>query len=559
MSKFAIGLDYGTESGRAVVVDVGTGRQVGSAVYRYADGVISEHLPGSSTRLEPDTALQNPTDYVETLKQAVPEALAQAGVRAEDVIGIGVDFTACTILPVRADATPLRALPGWKGNPHAWVKLWKHHAAQPEADRINQVARERQEAWLPLYGGIVSSEWFHSKTLQILNDSPDAFAAADKIVEAGDWIVWQMTGVMKRNACAAGYKGLWVKGRGYPSNEFLRALDPRLDRLNETKLAGDIVPPGTPVGFLTREAAKWMGLRPGIAVAAPIIDAHAAVPGAGVTEPGRMVLILGTSTCHMILDRAHHPVPGISGVVEDGILPGLFGYEAGQAGVGDMFQWFVEHALPAAYEKRAAERGLGVYQLLEEEAAQLKPGESGLLALDWWNGCRTPLVDATLGGMLVGASLSTRARDIYRALVEATAFGTRMIIDTFEENGVSVNKMVACGGLAERNKLLLQIYADVTGRELIEAGAAQTSAHGAAMFGACAAGRVAGGYDAIAQAAKVMAPTKETSYRPNPENHAVYQELSAEYRRLHEYFGRGTNDVMKHLRAIRHAVAAPVG
>ena len=553
MTKFAIGLDFGTESGRALVVDVATGREVGSAAYRYADGVIDEHLPGTTIKLELDTALQNPNDYVETLKRAVPEALKQGGVRADDVIGIGVDFTACTILPTRTDGTPLCTLNEFKSNPHAWTKLWKHHAAQPEADRINALARERNEPWLAIYGGIVSSEWYHSKTLQILNDAPEIFNAADRIIEAGDWLVWQISGALKRNACAAGYKGLWVKGLGFPSNDFLRALDPRLDRLNETKLAGEIVAPGTSVGFLSEQAARWMGLRPGIAVAAPTIDAHAAVPGAGVTEPGRMVLILGTSSCHMILARERHLVPGISGVVEDGILPGLFGYEAGQVGVGDIFEWFVEHGTAALYKHRAKERGISAYQLLEEEAAKLEPGESGLLALDWWNGCRTPLVDANLSGLLIGATLGTRSPDIYRALIEATAFGTQMIIETFERHGVAVNEHVACGGLAERNKLLLQIYADVTGREFKEAGSGHTSALGAAMFGAYAAGRAAGGFDSLTDAAKAMAQTKDVTYKPNTQHHATYQKLFAEYRTLHEYFGRGTNDVMKRLREIRNA------
>jgi len=551
MPQFALGLDFGTESGRALVVNVATGEIVGSAVHRYADGVMDEHLPGTSIELEPDTALQNPNDYIETLKHAVPEALQQGGVRAEDVIGIGVDFTACTILPTRADGTPLCTLDEFRANPHAWVKLWKHHAAQPEADRINALARERNEPWLALYGGRISSEWYHSKTLQILNDAPEIYQAADRIVEGGDWIVWQMTGALKRNACAAGYKALWQKGMGYPSNDFLCALDPRLDRLNETKLAGEIVAPGTRVGVLTERAAQWMGLHPGIAVAAATIDAHAAVPGAGVTEPGRMVLILGTSTCHMILDRARHLVPGISGVVEDGILPGWFGYEAGQVGVGDLFEWFVEHNLDVRYAQRAQARGISPYQLLEEDAAKLQPGESGLLALDWWNGCRTPLVDANLSGVIVGLTLGTRAPEIYRALIEATAFGTQIIIETFEQNGVAVNELVACGGLAERNKLLLQIYADVTGREFVEAGSGHTSALGAAMLGAYAAGRAAGGYDSVTEAARRMFPAKRMTRQPNAIHHATYQKLFAEYRALHEYFGRGANEVMKRLRALR--------
>lgn len=551
MAKFALGLDFGTESGRALLVDVETGREVAGAECRYADGVIDEHLPGTSIKLEPNTALQNPNDYIETLKQAVPEVLKQGGARTEDVIGIGVDFTACTILPVLNDGTPLCILDQWKDNPHAWTKLWKHHAAQPEANRINALAHERTEPWLAIYGGRISSEWLLSKTLQILNDAPELYTAAEKIVEAGDWIAWQMGGVERRNACAAGYKGLWVKGLGYPSNDFLRALDPRLDNFNETKIGTPIVPPGTPIGKLTKQAAEWMGLQPGIAVAAATIDAHAAVPGSGVTAPGRMVLILGTSTCHMIVDREKHIVPGISGVVEDGILPNLFGYEAGQAGVGDIFEWFVEHNLAALYKHRAQERGISPYQLLEEETARLKPGESGLLALDWWNGCRTPLVDANLSGMIVGATLGTRAPDIYRALIEATAYGTAVIIETFEKNGVKVDELVSCGGLAERNKLLLQIYADVTGRSFREAGSSFASALGAAMFGAVAAGKMAGGHASIADAAQKMAQAKEIVHQPDSRRHATYQKLLAEYRRLLDYFGRGENDVMKRLREIR--------
>ncbi len=553
MYKFALGLDFGTESGRALLVDVSNGREVASAVLPYPDRVIDEKLPGTTIRLEPDWALQNPADYIETLRQAVPEALTQAGVRAEDVIGIGVDFTACTILPTRADGVPLCFLPEWKAHPHAWVKLWKHHAAQPEADRINELARARNESWLPTYGGKISSEWLHSKTLQIVDEAPEIYAAADRIIEAGDWLVWQLTGNEIRNACAAGYKGLWEKERGYPSNEFLVALDPQLDGLNERKLSRDIYSVGTRAGYLSRQAAEWMGLRAGTAVAVAIIDAHASVPGSGVTEPGRMVLVLGTSTCHMLVDREKHLVPGISGVVADGIIPGLFGYEAGQAGVGDTFEWFVRHATPSEYHTRAAERYVSVYQILEEEAAKLHVGEAGLLALDWWNGNRSVLVDANLSGLLIGATLGTRAPEIYRALIEATAFGTQIIVETFEQNGVRVDELVACGGLAEHNKLLLQIYADVTGREFKQAGSTQTSALGAAMFGAVAAGSANGGYDSITAAAKRMASYKEISYKPDSHNHARYQKLFIEYRRLHDYFGRGENEVMKRLRELRLA------
>jgi L-ribulokinase len=444
----------------------------------------------------------------------------------------------------------------WEGHPHAWVKLWKHHAAQPEADRITGMAHQRGEPWLERYGGRISSEWLHSKALQVLDESPEVFAAAARFLEAGDWIVWQMTGEERRNSCAAGCKGLWVDGSGFPDDDFLRALDPRMGEFNRGKHGG-VLPIGSRAGALTDRAAAWMGLLPGTPVAVATIDAHAAVPGSGVTEPGGMVLILGTSTCHMLVSREERFVPGISGVVRDSIIPGLYGYEAGQAAVGDIFEWFVRNGLSAEYSRMADERGVSPYQLLEEEAAQLRPGESGLLALDWWNGNRSVLVDATLSGMLIGATLATRPPDIYRALIEATAFGTRIIIEAFESNGIPITELVAAGGLAERNKLLLQIYADVTGREFREAGSNMASALGAAMFGAVAAGSAAGGYDSITDAARRMASFRETVYRPDPGSHAIYQKLFDEYQRLHDYFGRGGNDVMKRLREIREHPPPP--
>ena len=315
-----------------------------------------------------------------------------------------------------------------------------------------------------------------------------------------------------------------------------------------------ITPIGERAGGLTARAAEWTGLRSGTAVAIANVDAHVAVPAVTVTEPGRMVMIMGTSICHMVLSNEEHLIPGICGYVEDGIIPGLFGYEAGQSCVGDHFAWFVENCVPAAYEQEAKARGLDIHQLLEEKAAHLKPGESGLLALDWWNGNRSVLVDVDLTGLLIGATLATKPEEIYRALIEATAFGTRVIIEAFLENGVPVYELVACGGLPEKNKLLMQIYADVTGREMKVTASQQTSALGASMFGAVAAGRAVGGYDSIFEASKHMAHLKEEIFKPNPENKQVYDQLYAEYLRLHDYFGRGGNDVMKTLKRIKAAV-----
>jgi len=549
--KFAIGVDFGTESGRALLVDVATGAEVATFVHTYSHKVIDEKLPGTDIRLEPDWALQDPNDYIATFQTAIPAVIRQSGVDPADVIGVGIDFTACTMMPVKADGTPLCNLPEFKNNPHAWVKLWKHHAAQPEANKINETARALNQAWLDRYGGKISSEWFFSKTLQILDEAPDVYSAADRLLEGADWVIWQLTGVETRNSCTAGYKAMWSKREGFPPDEYFKALDPRLEHVVDEKMSRQISPIGEKAGELTAQAAAWTGLKPGTAVAVANVDAHVSVPAATVVEVGRMVMIMGTSICHMVLGKEEHLVPGICGYVEDGILPGLFGYEAGQSCVGDHFAWFVENCVPAAYEREAEKRGIDIHQLLEEKAAALKPGESGLLALDWWNGNRSVLVDVDLTGLLLGATLATKAEEIYRALIEATAYGTRVIVEALEANGVPVTELVACGGLPEKNKLLMQIYSDVTGREFKVAASKQAGALGSAMFGAVAAGKARGGYDSIFDAAQYMARLKDEVYKPIPANKQVYDQLFAEYVRLHDYFGRGENDVMKRLKKIK--------
>jgi L-ribulokinase len=553
LSRYAIGVDFGSESGRAIIVDVADGRQLATAVYPYSNGVIDERLPlaDRTVKLPPDWALQDPEDYLRVFQQTVPAILRDSGVDPADVIGLGIDFTACTMLPVKADGTPLAVIPELRANPHAWVKLWKHHAAQPEADRINETAARLGEEWLPKYGGKISSEWFFSKALQILDEAPDVYAAADRLIEAADWVVWRLTGVETRNPTTAGYKAMWSKRDGFPGNDYFAALDPRLADVVDTKMTRDIAVMGDRAGGLTDEAAAWTGLRPGTAVAVANVDAHVAVPASTVTEPGRMVAIMGTSTCHMVLAPDEHLVPGICGYVEDGILPGYFGYEAGQSCVGDHFAWFVEHAVPERYLAEARERGIDIHVLLQEHASTLRPGESGLLALDWWNGNRSVLVDAELGGLLIGATLATTAPEIYRALVEATAYGTRVIIEALEANGVPVNEVIAAGGLADKSPLIMQIYADVTGKPYRLTGSSQAPALGSAMFGAVAAGPAAGGFATIRDASRAMASLKDQVYEPDPAAGAVYDVLYREYVRLHDYFGRGENNVMKTLRGLR--------
>ena len=551
--RYALGVDFGTESGRALLVSCTDGREVGTTTYAYRHGVIDERLPGphGDVELEPDWALQDPEDYVRTFQEAVPALLAETGVDPAGVIGVGIDFTSCTMLPTLRDGTPLCLLDELRGDPHAWVKLWKHHAAQPEADRINEVAAERGERWTPRYGGRYSSEWFFSKALQILDEAPHVYARADRVIEAADWAVWQLTGRETRNSCTAGYKAIWSKRDGFPGDEFFAALDPRFEHVVDEKMSRLISPIGDRAGGLSAQAAEWMGLLPGTAVAVANVDAHVSAPAVGVTEPGTLVIIMGTSNCHILLGEGPATVEGMCGVVEDGVVPGLYGFEAGQSAVGDIFAWFTESSSPPELYEAARGRGTTVHDVLAERASQLRPGESGLLALDWWNGNRSVLVDADLRGLLVGMTLATTAPEIYRALIEATAFGTRLIVEAFEGAGVPVERIVACGGLPDRNPLLMQIYADVTNRELAVGVSSQTPALGAAMFGAVAAGAERGGYDSIVEASRRMAHLRPDTYRPDPAAHAVYDRLYSEYVRLHDLFGRGGDDVMRTLKQIQ--------
>ncbi|MGO4792284.1 ribulokinase [Paenibacillus sp. 2KB_20] len=548
---YTIGVDFGTESGRALLVDINTGQEVATHVTPYTHGVMDEVLVHSDLKLEQDWALQHPGDYMEVLQQSIPRVLLEANVSPDQVIGIGVDFTACTMMPLDAGGTPLCMLEEWRDNPHSWVKLWKHHAAQDEANLINEAAIRRGEKFLARYGGKLSSEWMLAKSLQILNEAPEIYEQAVLFMEAADWVVMQLTGQLARSSCTSGYKANWHKREGYPSKEFLKSLDPRFGDLVETKLRGPIKPLGSKAGGLTESMAAMTGLLPGTAIAVAIIDAHAMVPAVSVVTPGKLVLAMGTSTCHLILSDKEVTGEGICGVVEDGIIPGYYGYEAGQSAVGDIFAWYVEEAVPEYVRRKASEERLGIHEWLETEAAGYAPGQSGLLALDWWNGSRSVLMDADLSGVMLGLTLQTKPAEIYRALLEATAFGTRAIIDAFTVSGVEVQELYACGGLPQRNRLLMQIYADVTGKELKVADTIQTAAFGAAMFGAVAAGKEQGGFGSIVEAAEAIARVRKETFKPIEANVRVYDQLYKEYKGLHDYLGRGENGVLKRLKALR--------
>ncbi|MEY3686977.1 MAG: L-ribulokinase [Actinomycetota bacterium] len=542
--KYVIGVDYGTLSGRALIVRVSDGKEMGSAVFDYPNAVMDRVLNSSGKALGPDWALQDPNDYVEVLKHAVPEALKLSGINAADVVGIATDFTACTMIPVLEDGTPLCQLPEYKDNPHAYVKLWKHHAAQPHADRINAMARERKEAWLPRYGGQISSEWELAKGLQILEEAPDVYKKMWKFVEAADWIIWQLCGTYIRNACTAGYKGNLQDGK-YPSREYFAALNPEFAEF-EGKISHTIGELGDNAGPLTAQASTWTGLPKGIAVAVGNVDAHVTAPAAKATEPGQMVAIMGTSTCHVMNHDAITEVPGMCGVVDGGIVSGLYGYEAGQSGVGDIFAWYVNNQVPQRYFDDAKAAGASIHQYLTDLAAKEAVGAHGLVALDWHSGNRSVLVDHELSGTVLGLTLTTTAEQVYRALLESTAYGTRMIVDTFAASGVPVKEFIVAGGLL-KNKFLMQLYSDVTRLPISTIDTDQGPALGSAIHAAVASGE----YPNVNAAAEAMGKVNKHVYTPNEERALQYDKLYQEYVELHDYFGRGANNVMKRLKQMK--------
>ncbi len=542
-NNYVVGVDYGTLSGRAVVVRVSDGAELGSAVHEYSHRVIEHTLPGSDVKLGPDWALQSPQDWIDVLKIAVPQAIAAAGVDPAQVIGVGTDFTACTVLPTTADGTPLCF--ETPELPHAWPKLWKHHAAQPHADRINELAARRGESWLPRYGGKISSEWEFAKGLQLLEEAPDVYARAERWIEAADWIIWQLTGVESRNICTVGYKGIFQDGQ-YPSEEFLAELNPgfagfvgKLATGQVGEKVGDVTvaPLGGLAGRLTAQAAAWTGLPEGVAVAVGNVDAHVTNAAADAVRPGQMVAIMGTSTCHVMPSDQLAEVPGMCGVVKDGVVPGLWGYEAGQSAVGDIFAWFVDNFGAEGHDQLTA--------LAEKQTV----GQHGLVALDWFGGNRSVLVDHNLSGVIVGQTLATKPEDVYRALIESTAYGARMIVETFEKSGVPVEEFVVAGGLL-KNPFLMQIYADVLRRPLSVIGSDQGPALGSAIHAAVAAGA----YTSIEEAAAAMGKRTENAYVPDEARADAYDRLYAEYRRLHDFFGDG--QMLHTLRAIRNEAQA---
>jgi len=543
--RYVIGIDYGTLSGRAVLMDALTGQEMAVSELAYPHAVMDKALP-SGQPLPDQFALQHPQDYLDVLSHVISEVLAQSGIAPEQVVGLGLDFTACTLVPLDEIGTPLCFNPKFADNPHAYVKLWKHHAAQAEADEITELAKARGEDWIDIFGGRISSEWAMPKILEIFHKAPEVYHATTRFSEAGDWLSQMLTGEESHAAVFAGYKAFWRLGKGYPSPDFFAALDPELRDLIGTKLSAEVRTAEQIAGHLSAAGAALTGLAEGTAVALPMIDAHAAMPAVGAVESGDFVMIIGTSTCHLMHADAQKAVPGICGYVQDGVVPGCCTYEAGQSCVGDGFAWFVENCVPESYAVEAREQGISVHKLLRQKAERLAPGESGLVALDWLNGNRSVLNQANLSGVILGLTLHTKPEEIYRALLEATAFGSRVILEQFEQNGLAVHEIRAAGGIARKDPLMMQIYADVLGRPIRIADTTQAGALGSAMYAAAAAGV----YSSVKEAAKELAAPCTVSYLPNVDNRARYEKLYQAYIALHDHFGCGGSDVMMQLRGL---------
>ncbi|MDO5700576.1 MAG: ribulokinase [Bowdeniella nasicola] len=549
--EYSLGIDFGTESARAVLVRLGDGAEIATSVHPYAHGVMDQVLPYTGEHLPLDTALHDADDYLEALTATITSVVTRSGVPPESIVGLGIDSTACTLVFTDADLAPLSRVDRFKSRHLAYVRLWKHHAAQRYADRINQVARSREGLYLPSFGGSVNAEWLLPKALQTMIAAPDVYQAAERIIEAQDWIVSQLVGREVRAASVAGYKASYLQERGgYPPADFLDEVEPGFSSVL-TKVGEEFLAPGERAGTLTPAWAERLGLTATTAVAVGNTDAHVSVLGCGVVRPGTMVAVMGTSVCNLLVTEDRHEPHGIQGVVRDGIIPGMWGYEAGQAGVGDTFGWFAKHLAGADIADRALISGRSIFDVIESDAAELTPGECGLLVLDWLSGNRSILVDSKLSGAIVGLTLATRSHHIYRALIEAAGFGQRIILEAFEAAGIEVDRLVVCGGLPHKSPLLMQTMADILNRPIEVSSSTNTPAVGAALHGALAADAL----DSFEAGARI-APTHASTYVPSPDRHVVYNDVFALYRELHDDFGVTNTAPMYRLRDLRDQAQA---
>lgn len=545
MEKYTIGIDYGTLSARAILVSLDNGKEVATSEFIYPHAILTEkEINGGESQSE--TALQHPSDYILALKNTVKEVLGQSGVDKDSVVGIGIDFTSCTVLPIKKDFTPLCFLDEFKNDPHAYVKLWKHHGANKQADIMTDLAYKTNQTWIEDYGKKVSSEWCLPKVMETFNCSKKVYDAADYFVEAGDFLTWILTGKVVRSSCMAGFKSLWNKKNGYPSKDYLRALDSGLENIFEDKLSGEVRSIGKPVGTLNQYGMELLGLNKDTVVAVAVIDAHSALPSSDVTKEGELLMILGTSACHILLSKLDKNVPGICGKVLDGVVPDYYAYEAGQACFGDTFEWFINNLVPQEYFDKAGQNGQNIFDYLNDLIRDREVGESGLIVLDWFNGNRSPYADYNLSGVIVGLSQKTKAEDFYEALVCALAYGTKRIVDNYEANGIKLNKITATGGIANKNTYLMQVFADVLGRNILVAKSKQAGAKGSAIYAAVACGA----FSDLTSAALVMGDKEFSEYIPDTTKNKKHEQIYAQYVKMSEYFAKQSS-VMKKLKAIK--------
>jgi len=548
--KLALGLDFGTLSVRALLLDVESGREVAVADCAYAHGVLDEKLP-SGRKLGTDWALQVPADYTSAMVRCVRDALSSSGVNPAEIIGIGTDFTSSTVLATDAAGRPLCEDERFADNPHAYAKLWKHHGAIRQAQELQAAARERDEPFIRRYGHCVSSEWLFPKVLETYDLAPEVYAAADTFLEGGDWIVKELTGVETRNSNSAGFKAFWdADAQSYPPAAFFDSVRPGISASLFSKVRDNVRPTGSLAGLLLPEWAARLGLPEGLPVSVSVMDAHAAFPALGATGTGSMMMIIGTSTCHelMLREQGFTDIPGMCGVVNGGLLPGFNNYEMAQAGVGDSFAWFIERCLPASAHAAAEKRGRNIYAYMNEEAALLQPGQNGVVALDWWNGTRSGLNDQNLSGVLVGLSLQTKPVEIYRALLEATAFGARKMVSLFEAHGLSIKRLYAAGGISAKSPFVMQLYADIIGKPIYVASSMESAARGAAIYGAVVADPSVSGLADIFDAVKRLGGVRPEHFEPNPAHAAAYEALYAKYELLFDFFGVRHPEMMRELK-----------
>lgn len=552
MNRYVLGFDFGTLSCRGVVLDLSDGKLVATAEHMYRNGVISGKMKHNPIYLKKDWFLQDPDDWIESMTIVSKKMLSEAGIAPEEISGIGTDFTSCTLLPIKKDGTPLCKLSKYRDCPNAWPKLWKHHGAQGQAERIEKYAREHT-TWLKKYfGNSVSSEWAYPKMLQVLEEDPDIYKEADYFIEAVDWIVMKLTGVNCRTNGILGVNAFYIEGKGFPDRDFAKAIHPLFENVAETKLAGEILKVGDCAGLVTDEMSKVLGVSTHTVVAAGHSDGAVAGCGVGVTKSGSMMLVMGTSTCHQMMYKDLHSFDGICSIASDGMIPGLFGYESGQPATGDMFAWFADHMASSAYQEEAKRKNKSVLSYLGDLAQELQPGSNGLIALDWFNGNRSVLSNYNLSGAIIGLTLDTKPEELYRALVEANVFGSKKIIENYEQNGILITDVYAVGGIPRKSPWIMQMCADVLKKEIIVPEFENVPARGAAVCAAVAVGKKnpSVGVRDFKEAGERLIPKEVKRYYPDMEKAKKYDRVYQYYCMLHDLFGRD-DSFMKGLKELR--------